>query len=230
MQFAPHIIKLFEDAGPGADKISLYNEASQIPAPSTPVAVPTLRHVRTLNSAGKTPIVVRHPQPSIGGQPYVNARVASYLDGIDPNVHPDHTPFTEDHVSIDENEKTSDRASRKTSASTVKAVSNTIVEDPKQIRAPGARATDETHWHHDVKGFSRAQMGIFSEVEPREHLSASSGYKTVGTQVGHDIEGKTIIFAYLFQAPCTCCFITPSPILLDLTITIQVPQRLKPPR
>lgn len=91
-----------------------------IPLPLTPVAVSGVRHVRTLDSAGKTPILVRDAPSRTREQPDVSSRVASYLDTYDPSVHPDHTPFTED-LSADETDVSSGMSSRKTSASTVKA-------------------------------------------------------------------------------------------------------------
>ncbi|KAL5456204.1 hypothetical protein PMIN06_004004 [Paraphaeosphaeria minitans] len=99
----------------------------EIPLPLTPTAVPTLRHVRTLDSAGRTPIIRRDAPAQTRGQPQVNSRLASYLDSIDPSAHPDHMPFTED-ISTDENDGSRSPSSRKTSTSTVKAA-NTIARD-----------------------------------------------------------------------------------------------------
>ncbi|KAJ4351859.1 uncharacterized protein N0V89_007203 [Didymosphaeria variabile] len=49
-------------------------------------------------------------------------RLASFLDSVDPSIHPEHTPFMEEDMFIDDNGPLSEPSSRKTSISTVKAV------------------------------------------------------------------------------------------------------------
>ncbi|KAF1978896.1 hypothetical protein BU23DRAFT_549600 [Bimuria novae-zelandiae CBS 107.79] len=92
-------------------------DPSKIPLPRTPIMMSLPRHVRTLDSGGKTPII--HAPAKTNEQPSVNAKVASYLNDVDPNMHPDHTPFTEEEAVSDAS--LGGQSSRKTSTSTVKA-------------------------------------------------------------------------------------------------------------
>ncbi|KAJ4299907.1 hypothetical protein N0V90_005154 [Kalmusia sp. IMI 367209] len=68
----------------------------KIPLPETPIVVPLPRHVRTIDSLGNTPILSENRSTKIKEQHDVRAMVTSYLNDVDPNARPDHTPFTED--------------------------------------------------------------------------------------------------------------------------------------
>lgn len=133
--------------------------------------MPTLRHVRTLDSAGRTPIIVRDAPPQIRVEPHVNSRLASYLDSIDPSAHPDHTPFTED-ISADENDRSSVPSSRKTSTSTVKALTAVT-------RNLGAAEQEKT-----ADGMPRRFVLLehVDEIEAREKLPTESEGKTDAVQ------------------------------------------------
>ncbi|KAL5391670.1 hypothetical protein DPSP01_000963 [Paraphaeosphaeria sporulosa] len=144
-----------------------------IPLTLTPIAVPTLRHVRTLDSAGQTPIIREDAPLRKRRQPQVNPRLASYLDSIDPSAHPDHTPFTED-MSADENDESSAPSSRKTSASTVKFL-NIMARDLEIDEQ--AKAADEISRRFGL-------LEHFDEIEAQEKLPTKPGETTDAVQDG----------------------------------------------
>lgn len=74
------------------------------------------RQVKTLDSRVGMPIS-RVPA-TVDEQPFVNSRVASFLEEVDPNAHPDHTPFTEENAP---EASLGPYSSRNTSTSTIKA-------------------------------------------------------------------------------------------------------------
>ncbi|KAF1952870.1 hypothetical protein CC80DRAFT_495009 [Byssothecium circinans] len=119
---------------------SVLKPPHEVPLPLTPL-VPT-RHVRTLNSAGITPIITQESLASSDTQPDPHALVSSYLEKVEPGTPTEPTPFTEELASSADLTQAVTKtllksaeaaalklsaASRVTSASTVKATSS---EDP----------------------------------------------------------------------------------------------------
>jgi hypothetical protein len=127
--------------------------------------------VRTLDSAGKTPIITRDVPSWATEQPQANARIASYLNNIDPSVHPDHTPFTQD-VSADENEELGEPSSRKTSTSMVKVVT-TAVKD-LELAGQNKAVNEKLRW--------LGRLDHVDELEAPKNLSEESKDTSADTQ------------------------------------------------
>ncbi|KAF2644465.1 hypothetical protein P280DRAFT_172105 [Massarina eburnea CBS 473.64] len=130
----------------------------EVSLPLTPVA--ETRHVRTLNSAGITPIITQESLASSDSQPDTHTMVTSYLERVDHGTQSEHTPFTEELASSSDLNRAvakalitsatteipeSATASRTTSMSTVKAVpsEDSIHKDPAVVSSRKSSIKDE---------------------------------------------------------------------------------------
>jgi hypothetical protein len=82
--------------GPGRNaglehKKATSTEPQDVVLHETPAATP-MRHVRTLNSTGTTPIISRNPLEKSNSEPDKHAMITSYLENVELDPRPEETP------------------------------------------------------------------------------------------------------------------------------------------